>query len=127
MLVRSQMVINIYLAQVDETALEIWQSEGPTRFLCGTKTVLMEEDEESLSVLTQNLLEQIDHTVLEANSGIHGLEVARQHRGLFKTPQVMVADRLLVCDPRHIGGWCRSRHRKAPGATVRAVRRWVPR
>jgi two-component system cell cycle sensor histidine kinase/response regulator CckA len=77
----------------------------------GNETILLVEDEQSLRVLTRNVLTRLGYRVLEATTGVTALEVWREHRDdirLLLTDLVMpdgmtgreLAERLIEADPK---------------------------
>jgi CheY-like chemotaxis protein len=70
---------NIYLPRVHEEAKQERHCTGSDSFVSGRETILLVEDEESLSRLTRELLEESGYSVLEANNGSEALEIARQY------------------------------------------------
>jgi two-component system cell cycle sensor histidine kinase/response regulator CckA len=71
----------VYFPKIDQPldATEGLVKKGPLPR--GTETVLLVEDEPSLRYLACNVLESQGYTVLQANNGQDGLNVARQHLG----------------------------------------------
>jgi two-component system cell cycle sensor histidine kinase/response regulator CckA len=74
-------MFKIYFPMVDEPADAPGEffKEGP--LLRGTETLLLVEDEPSLRHLAQKVLETQGYTVLRANNGQDGLNVARKQKG----------------------------------------------
>ncbi|MFO1512550.1 MAG: PAS domain S-box protein [Verrucomicrobiota bacterium] len=77
----------------------------------GHETILLVEDEQSLRVLTRNVLTRLGYRVLEATTGVTALEVWREHRDqirLLLTDLVMpdgmtgreLAEQLVEADPK---------------------------
>lgn len=77
----------------------------------GDETILLVEDEQSLRVLTRNVLTRLGYRVLEATTGVTALDVWRGHRDeitLLLTDLVMpdgmtgreLAEQLLEADPK---------------------------
>jgi CheY-like chemotaxis protein len=56
---------------------------------CGTETVLLVEDEESLRHMTQEILQLNGYSVLDACNGSEAVKVSEQHHGLI---DIMVTD-----------------------------------
>jgi PAS domain S-box-containing protein len=69
----------IYLPQIDGAAET--RDDAPSRkeALCGSETVLLVEDEESVRQLVKDTLERKGYRVLEAENGEAGLAIAAQH------------------------------------------------
>jgi two-component system cell cycle sensor histidine kinase/response regulator CckA len=74
-------VVKIYLPRVDALAEPAPAPKGDTDRKPGTETVLVAEDEESLSEMIREILEEEGYTVLGGGPGVQALEVARQHAG----------------------------------------------
>jgi len=68
----------IYLPYVDRAA-EGGTSDKAKRATGGTETVLLVEDEDSLRVLTRNILQSFGYRVIEADNGVNALIVSRKH------------------------------------------------
>ena len=71
----------IYFPKVDELADIPGEFFKKGALLRGTETLLLVEDEPSLRHLARNVLEAQGYTVLRANNGQDGLNVARQQKG----------------------------------------------
>ena len=74
-------VVKIYLPRVDALAEPAPAPKGDTARKPGTETVLVAEDEVSLSEMIREILEEYGYTVLGGGPGVQALEVARQHAG----------------------------------------------
>jgi two-component system cell cycle sensor histidine kinase/response regulator CckA len=102
-------VFKIYLPTVGESVQQTRPKELAPQLLCGTETVLLVEDEESVRTLTRSLLEEAGYQVIEARSGADALEVTASYSGpihLLLTDVVMpgmngpdLAERLAVTHP----------------------------
>jgi PAS domain S-box-containing protein len=71
----------IYLPQVGEPARPEESPAGTTKFVQGSETVLLVEDEDSLREIAHIFLSTSGYVVLVANSPARALEVARDHKG----------------------------------------------
>jgi PAS domain S-box-containing protein len=101
---------NIYLPRTDSKEEADAYESGPVTDTGGTETILLVEDEDTLRVLTKNLLELNGYTVLEAANGAAALEKSEHTRGeihLLLTDVVMpgingreLADRLKAKRPQ---------------------------
>lgn len=74
-------VFKIYLPRVDELIQVSRPIDSASEVFCGTETVLLAEDEESVRLLTRSFLEEHGYTVLVASSGTDAIEVAEKHSG----------------------------------------------
>ena len=72
-------IFKVYLPSVDETT---WSSERDLVQTggCGTETILLAEDEESVRQATQEYLVERGYTVLVATRGAEALELVQRHR-----------------------------------------------
>jgi PAS domain S-box-containing protein len=68
---------SIYLPVTDETVRKGSPQPAAAASGCGSGTILLVEDEESLRVLTRNVLQQEGYTVLEAGNGAEAVAVAQ--------------------------------------------------
>lgn len=71
----------IYLPRVNESLSTIQPQPSGVEIPRGTETVILVEDEESLRSLTTEILEAAGYKILEAKSGLHAVELARQYDG----------------------------------------------
>lgn len=95
----------IYLPRVDAASSNRVTLSAPAKALCGSETILLAEDQESLRILIKTFLEQKGYTVLVAQNGREALSLANHYPDaihLLVTDVVMpdirgteLADRLL--------------------------------
>ncbi len=71
----------IYLPRFEGAIQAPSLGERPSQSWEAGETVLLVEDEESLRGMIHDLLVQSGYTVLQANNGADGLEIAKQHQG----------------------------------------------
>ena len=72
---------NIYLPRTDGDSAETEHENASPKETCGTETILLVEDEDTLRALTRNLLELKGYTVLEAANGAAALELSDRTPG----------------------------------------------
>ena len=73
----------VYLPHIEATAEPSESPARPPPAAGGTETVLLVEDEESVRELVRTILRSGGYTVLEAQDGQEGLDVARRHAGVI--------------------------------------------
>jgi two-component system, cell cycle sensor histidine kinase and response regulator CckA len=71
----------LYLPRLSDSAKLPAPLSTPATLPCGTETVLVVEDEESLRILTRTCLESNNYTVLDAPDATAALELAKKHHG----------------------------------------------
>jgi len=71
----------IYLPRFEGAVEAPSLAESPSQSFEAGETILLVEDEEPLRGMIHDLLVQSGYTVLQANNGAEGLEIARQHHG----------------------------------------------
>jgi CheY-like chemotaxis protein len=82
-------VFKIYLPAVDAEADDAIVSSADEEAFAGSETVLVCEDEEVVRTLACRILERSGYTVLSAENGTRGLEVAEAHDGAI---DILVTD-----------------------------------
>jgi two-component system, cell cycle sensor histidine kinase and response regulator CckA len=68
----------VYLPEVQEPADTIPEEKIPVKLACGTRTILLVEDEPSLRKLARTILREAGYTVLEASDAIQAMEIAKE-------------------------------------------------
>jgi PAS domain S-box-containing protein len=74
-------IFRIYFPRVEDAAEPVHQAQTAKSSLCGTETVLLVEDEESVRQLVRETLAARGYQVLEADDGEKALKIAASHAG----------------------------------------------
>ncbi len=69
----------IYLPRMNERLAAVDPQPSDVEIPRGTETIILVEDEEALRFLTTEILEAAGYKILEAQNGLHAVELARQY------------------------------------------------